>query len=114
MASASGDSEVKKRKDNWVVEETIELAKLYQEHSEVIKGDFTKCTAKDKAAAWQDIVARLTAAFPRGRTIKDCQKKWQSIQSAAKMRISSYRRELAATGKKDWTCYMAYQNISQG
>ncbi len=110
--SADGGEQARKRKDNWAQEEMLLLAQLFQERKALIKGDFSVCNARGKAAAWQAILDRLTEAFLRGRTIKDCQKKWQSLQSSAKRNLSANKRALTATGKKCFACFIK-KNISQ-
>ncbi|XP_050715138.1 uncharacterized protein LOC126997932 [Eriocheir sinensis] len=91
-------AEQRRRKDNWSQEEMLCLAQLYQEHKSTIKADFSVVNARGKAAAWEDITRRLTESFPRGRTTKDCQKKWQSIQANAKINISAQKQDPTATG----------------
>ncbi|KAK3887403.1 hypothetical protein Pcinc_008519 [Petrolisthes cinctipes] len=55
--------------------------------------------SQGKLDAWDSIANQLHEAYPDSdRTVKECQKRWQTIQSAAKTRITRYNQALIGTG----------------
>ena len=78
------------------------MAQCVKEYDKLLSGSFNQdgCTYKNKQAAWKTISEDLHAAFPQVlRTEKDCQKRWQAIQSSAKPRIAKFNEAQSATGK---------------
>ncbi|KAK3885493.1 hypothetical protein Pcinc_010304 [Petrolisthes cinctipes] len=66
-----------------------------------LRSDFSSpgCTHRGKLDAWDSIANQLHEAYPDSdRTVKECQKRWQTIQSAAKTRIARYNQALTGTG----------------
>ena len=98
---SSKTCQAKKRKENWGRDETFLLVEFYGEQKDVLTADFSipGCTAKAKMETWQEIVQQLTDAFPRGRSMKDCQKRWQIVKSSVKSAISAHNCDRNATGK---------------
>ena len=93
--------QVKKRKENWGRDETFLLVQLYGKQKDILRADFLVpgCTAKAKMDTWLEIVQQLTDAFPRGRSLKECQKRWQMVKASAKIAISAHNHDRNATGK---------------
>lgn len=90
------------RKVNWTPDETKFLVELYRENAKFLKGDFSSpgCTNRGKIDAWARIAASLHEAFPGGnRSVKDCQKRWQAVQSLSKTKIARYNEQMNKTGK---------------
>ncbi|KAK3888742.1 hypothetical protein Pcinc_007217 [Petrolisthes cinctipes] len=49
--------------------------------------------------AWEHIASHLHESYSDGkRTVKDCQKRWQSVQSDTKARIAKYKQAVKGTG----------------
>ena len=89
-------------KNNWSMEETFSLVLLYKVKAAIIRGSFSAngCTADAEAKAWQDICSALAEAHPAGlRSIKECQRRWQTVQSVARANISAFIQEQARTDK---------------
>ncbi|KAK3867054.1 hypothetical protein Pcinc_027454 [Petrolisthes cinctipes] len=89
------------RKTNWSPDETKYLVELYKEHANLLKGSFNTAgvTHKAKQEAWEHIASHLHESYSDGkRTVKDCQKRWQSVQSDAKARIAKYKQAVKGTG----------------
>ncbi|KAK3869047.1 hypothetical protein Pcinc_025615 [Petrolisthes cinctipes] len=90
------------RKGNWSPDETKYLVQLYKENAVYLRSDFSSpgCTHRGKLDAWDSIAKQLHEAYPADsyRTVKECQKRWQTIQSAAKPRIARYNQALTGTG----------------
>ena len=100
--AAAAAEEKRTRKQNWLPDETMCLVLAYKENQAMLRGSFTghKCTNKGRQEAWLSVIRTLEASFPgRDRTIRDCQKRWQTIQSHSKARIGEYNKAVAATGK---------------
>ena len=93
--------QAKKRKENWGRDETFLHVQLYGEQKDILRADFSVpgCTAKAKIDTWQEIVQLPTDAFPRGRSLKECQKRWQMVKTSAKSAISAHNRDHNTTGK---------------
>ncbi|KAK4325673.1 hypothetical protein Pmani_003766 [Petrolisthes manimaculis] len=89
------------RKGNWSPDETKYLVQLYKENAVYLRSDFSSpgCTHRGKLDAWDSITNQLHEAYPdSNRTVKECQKRWQTIQSAAKTRIARFNEALTGTG----------------
>ncbi|KAK4329425.1 hypothetical protein Pmani_000183 [Petrolisthes manimaculis] len=89
------------RKGNWSPDETKYLVQLYKANSVYLQSDFSSpaCTHRGKLYAWESITNQLHEAYPDSNcTVKECQKRWQTIQSAAKTRITRYNQALTGTG----------------
>ncbi|KAK3875622.1 hypothetical protein Pcinc_019510 [Petrolisthes cinctipes] len=89
------------RKTNWSPDETKYLVELYKEHANLLKGSFNTAgvTHKAKQEAWEHIASHLHESYSDGkRTVKDCQKRWPSVQSDAKARIAKYKQAVKGTG----------------
>lgn len=102
MEGGSLQSGKRSRKVNWCADETKYLVELYRENVKLLKGDFSSpgCTNRGKIDAWDRISRALHEAFPAAdRTVKECQKRWQTVQSLSKMKIARYNEELNKTGK---------------
>ncbi|KAK4316716.1 hypothetical protein Pmani_012149 [Petrolisthes manimaculis] len=90
------------RKGNWSPDETKYLVQLCKANSVYLRSDFSSpaCTHREKLNAWDSITNQLHEAYPdSNRTVKECQKRWQTIQSAAKTRIARYNQALTGTDK---------------
>lgn len=102
MTSAETSTSKRTRKLNWAPDETKFLVELYREHARMLKGDFSSpgCTHRGKLDAWDTIAARLHEAFPLGnRSVKECQKRWQTVQSLSKSKIARHNEAINKTGK---------------
>lgn len=92
--------EKRPRKGNWSHDETKFLLELYQENSTVLKASFSSgITSRHKQTAWQKIASKLQEVFPANvRTVKECQKRWQTVQCAAKANLSRHNEGMRGTG----------------
>lgn len=102
----STDTPRRTRKPNWTSEETMFLLRLYQEHVSLLTASFSQAgtSHKKKQEAWATIASQLHEAFPSVlRSEKDCQKRWQLIQTAAKPNIKRYNEAMRGTGKANFT-----------
>ena len=97
MESAAAAEQFKRK--NWASDETLLLVSLVAERRAIIKG---KCgpgiTSKQKKAAWADIAAHINEAFSVGRTPEDCERRWYSVQSKSRQKISSMKKHHRGTG----------------
>lgn len=57
-------------------------------------------TAKMKKQAWDEITNLINASHPMVvRTKEECEKRWYTVQSKAKERITNYARRMVGTGE---------------
>ncbi|KAK3883324.1 hypothetical protein Pcinc_012360 [Petrolisthes cinctipes] len=98
--SQSLPKDKKPRKGNWSRDETKLLLELYQENATVLKASFSSgITSRQKQTTWQNMASQLHEVFPANvRTVKECQKRWQTVQSAAKANLSRHNEAMRGTG----------------
>lgn len=105
-AGSSSNTETSKekriRKVNWSPEETKFLVEQYKKNIRYLKGDFPLpgCTSREKIYAWERIATSLHKAFPAAnRSVKECQKRWQTVQAQTRARLARYKKAVNGTGK---------------
>lgn len=88
------------RKKNWSQEETKFLLEQYRENVTVLKASFSSgITSRQKQGSWEKIAQKMQEVFPdKLRTVKECQKRWQTVQCAAKVNISRHNQAVRGTG----------------
>ena len=90
------------RKMNWSPDETKFLVELYRENVKYLKCEFASpgTSHRGRLDAWDRIAASLHTAYPSAdRTVKECQKRWQTIQSLSSSKIARYNEAANKTGK---------------
>ena len=86
---------------NWTDDRTLQLLGLIDERKNIIKGALSPTlTAARKEEAWEEITAIINASDPLVIRTKDqCQKRWYTVQSKAKEKITAYKKAQTGTGK---------------
>ena len=83
------------RKMNWSSDETKFLVELYRENVKYLKCEFASpgTSHRGRLDAWDRIAASLHTAYPSAdRTVKECQKRWQTIQSLGQKLLVTTRQ----------------------
>lgn len=89
------------RKANWSAEDTLLLVQMYQQHSKVFRSSFDQLgsSKKSKTSAWLTISQAVSEQSGIPRNIRDCQKRWQTVQSESRKRLAKHKEALTGTGK---------------
>lgn len=95
------DTPKRPRKPNWTHPESVRLLEVYREKQPVLNRSFKDgVTFKKKQEAWLAITMELNESFPEAnRTVKECQKRYQTLQMTAKPKIKKYNEAHSKTGK---------------
>ena len=103
----------------WTEEERLALVRAYEEMQKVLKGSFDDgITATEKKEAWQRVAEAVNAVGGRGKTVRQCQKKWQNVSSRSKQLLNAKRVDERKTGmiyvliiQTPWNCPMTTEKI---
>ena len=85
------------REINWTPDETKLLVELYRDNVKYLICDFSSpgTSHRGRLDAWDPI-----SAYPSAdRTVKECQKRWQTVQSLSRTKIPRYNEATNKTGK---------------
>ena len=83
----------------WTEEERLALVRAYEEMQKVLKGSFDDgVMATEKKEAWQRVAEAVNAVGGRGKTVRQCQKKWQNVSSRSKQLLNAKRADERKTG----------------
>ena len=89
------------RKANWTPDETLHLVQLYADNSTILRSNFSQpgCTKAAKKELWNSIATQVTQFAGVERSAKECQKRYQTVQSEARARLADRKQHMNATGK---------------
>jgi len=89
------------RKANWTDDQTLHLLALINDRKQILKGSLSPAlTARMKQDALNETVTLINASHAMvARTRAECEKRWYTVLSKAKERISSYKKGVVGTGE---------------
>ena len=97
IESAPSSAHKRTGKINWTPDETKLLVELYRDNVKYLICDFSSpgTSHRGRLDAWDPI-----SAYPSAdRTVKECQKRWQTLQSLSRTKIARYNEAANKTGK---------------